>query len=39
MQVEGGFLTLHFVKAELIRDVETWSKMDPYLKINWIENG
>jgi hypothetical protein len=39
MQVEGGLLTLHFVSAELIRDVETWSKMDPYVRINWTENG
>jgi len=32
-----GMLTIHVVEANLTRDVETLSKMDPFFKIKWSE--
>ena len=35
MNLEQGDLTVIIVEAKLTRDIETFSKMDPLVKVEW----
>lgn len=39
MYLEQGNLTVIVVEAKLTRDVETFSKMDPLVKVEWVDSN
>ena len=38
MNFEQGDLTVIIVEAKLTRDVETFSKMDPLVRVEWVDS-
>jgi uncharacterized protein YciI len=38
MYFEQGELTVIIIQANLTRDVETFSKMDPFVKVDWVDS-
>ena len=38
MHFEQGDLTVVIVEANLTRDVETFSKMDPFVRVEWVDS-
>jgi hypothetical protein len=38
MNFEQGDLTVIVVEAKLTRDVETFSKMDPLVRVEWVDS-
>lgn len=39
MYFEQGDLTVIIVEAKLTRDVETFSKMDPFVRVEWVDSN
>jgi uncharacterized protein YciI len=38
MYLEQGELTVIIIEAKLTRDIETFSKMDPFVKVDWVDS-